>query len=429
MKKLFTRFSFLLALGLLIGALSVEAQTTSVTATVVDSTGTVWVNGTIIYTFRGNGSFGGQYQWQGANLPANYLTATTVNLDATGSATFNLPDNTTISPAGSSWTMNFCPQASTACSIITSLPVSGTTQNISSVVTANILPPAITLSNMPLAYSDAEISTVPRTGGLYFNTGLGSPGVRLWNGVAFTPIGSGSGGSGLTGSYTITSGEIIGLNTGSVVSLGFPCTISSFTAAQTVEIGTAIVAPTLSIGYSNCAGLITAAQVTNTAGVQSPLALSTPYTTAAYSGTFNLNTQGAITFTASATGATNSSNLNYNYDYRSYAGVGTSGATNCTASGSVGAPTCTLVGATGVLNSAALNTSGGGFTSNLNPSGQFMYFMLYGCSHTFTVNTFATVFTSVAATYTSLGGATVSSGYCFYTSPGSYTGAYTVVVN
>lgn len=190
---LLTRFKWgviLFLSGLAIGPLF--SQSTTVSVTVVDQGGQVWTNGTISYVFQGNGSFGGKYQWNGANLPAQYLVPQIVSLNGSGFATFSVPSSTAITPSGSSWRYVVCPNASAINCPIINIPAVGATQNISSTVTANA--PAISMNPtpMPLAYSDTEVQTVPNQGGIYFNTTSLVP--KYWDGTTWHVFGSGGGG-------------------------------------------------------------------------------------------------------------------------------------------------------------------------------------------------------------------------------------------
>ena len=125
------------------------AQSTTVSVTVVDSSSQVWANGTISYTFLGNGSYSGPYQWQNANLPNIYLQPTVVALDGTGSASFTIPTSTTISPSGSSWAITVCPNATVPVCQTVNIPTSGSTQNISSQVTAVIGTISVAAATIP----------------------------------------------------------------------------------------------------------------------------------------------------------------------------------------------------------------------------------------------------------------------------------------
>lgn len=79
-------------------------------------------------------------------------------------------------------------------------------------------------------------------------------------------------------------------------------TISSFSGGSTVEVGTTITNPVFSAGYSATPA---SANITNTDGVDSPLTLTTPFTTGTVVGSFHKTTNNASTvFTLSATSTT-----------------------------------------------------------------------------------------------------------------------------
>jgi hypothetical protein len=149
---------------LLVGAC--YAQSTTVSSTVVDAASTTWKNGTFSLTFRVSASNPtGQYYWAG--VPFNVSQTISGNLDNTGSFSVSVPSNTSITPAGSTWTYAVCPAASSPC-YSTNVTITGATQSLS-----GITPPAasVSLSNPPAgvsAYNDAEI-TGAKTGSYYWN--------------------------------------------------------------------------------------------------------------------------------------------------------------------------------------------------------------------------------------------------------------------
>lgn len=198
MKQLLRILSFFIVLT----SWASYAQTTAITVTVTDPTGQVWAGGTISYVFKGNGNFNGQYQWQNANIPANYLIPTIVTLDGTGTGTFTVLDNTFITPALTSWQYTVCPNASMQCTIV-SIPASGASNNISTVVDAALVPIITPAQTMPRAYQDSEIKTTASFGGLYYNTTGKTP--RYFDGTTWHSF-SGS------GSVTsVASGNLSGL--------------------------------------------------------------------------------------------------------------------------------------------------------------------------------------------------------------------------
>lgn len=142
------------------------AQTTSVSATAITDAGSVvWKNGTFNFQFVPSpvNPFG-PYVQNGA--PFNTSQVIAGSLDSAGSFTQAVPDNKTISPAGSGWKFTVCPAATAPCSTFT-FTITGASQVIS------VTPPAIVLSmssppNGAAAYTDGEVIGA-RQGQFYFN--------------------------------------------------------------------------------------------------------------------------------------------------------------------------------------------------------------------------------------------------------------------
>jgi hypothetical protein len=146
--------------------------------------------------------------------------------------------------------------------------------------------------------------------------------------------------------------------------------ITSFSGGSTVEIGATVVNPSFSITYSTPA---ISANITNTDAIDSPLTLSSPFTSGTVVGSFHHTSQNTVVFTLNASAATNkTATTNLNFFPRSFAGVGTAGGTGASASGA----SAILSGATGTLSSLGLFSSAVGIsTPTLSPSSQKIYIL------------------------------------------------------
>jgi hypothetical protein len=183
--------------------------------------------------------------------------------------------------------------------------------------------------------------------------------------------------------------------------------ITSFTcdkcAAGPYEVGFTVASPTsFTSTYSATATSGSVSDGTNTSPMSPPNATSQ---SGSLAHSYTRTTAGNTTFTLTAIGSTTqTSQQNITWIDRVFGGLGTAGATGCTASGT----SCTLVGATGTLASAGLGNQGsyGPYT----PSGsQYVYVMALSNSCSFTLGGFsfpmhtATSFTftnQYSATYT-----------------------------
>ena len=226
------------------------------------------------------------------------------------------------------------------------------------------------------------------------------------NGVTLSASGSSSQYLNGTGSYSTPAGiTFINSQTGPSFTVacatGLTCTttsntvtislatvfaITSFTGGWTVPVGASVVNPTFAATYSTTPA---SANITNTEGISSPTNLTTPFTSGTITGTFVHTTPETTTFTLSATqGSTVTATQTGNWGYEIFGGVGAAGATS----------TVTASGTTAVLSNGAVlsriqigaEVAGSTcppatcFTSN--PSGQVVYLLLTGGSHTFADN-------------------------------------------
>jgi hypothetical protein len=162
MKKL-----LLILTNLLITAASFgQAAFTTVTGTLVDSSGQVWSNATVIAQLRPAPN--------NPALPLNNGTSITdspqtVVTDNTGTFTLILDRTSAITPAGALWTFTVYPNASVQNGSSISLPISGATQNISGVFSSILIVPSVFAAPaINRAYTDGQVTG--GTGGIYWNT-------------------------------------------------------------------------------------------------------------------------------------------------------------------------------------------------------------------------------------------------------------------
>lgn len=184
MRKLLFVFLILLFSTVLLG------QNSAVTATITDSDGQTWNNGTFTITFvpiQGVAS----YQWNGGVLDQAHMTFTGT-MNGFGILAKTIPDSSTISPSGTQWRFTLCSNTSAPCSNIT-LPVSGGTPNLSSVLSAGVKAPRINSGQGAFAYADVEVNT-PSTAGLtYYSVTLAL--LRIWSGSSWSSISVGGSGT------------------------------------------------------------------------------------------------------------------------------------------------------------------------------------------------------------------------------------------
>jgi len=203
----------ILVLCLLFLAGSAFGQATIVTLQATDAGGQSWNNGSYQFSLVPNPQYPNlnSYTWTGGALSLSISGS----LNSSGGATPSIPSNTAISPGGSRWVIQVCPQATAACFNSAATTIQNPTQ------TVTLTPPAIAinLSNPPgaftSAYTDAEIASAP-LGGQYFNlTSLVTKTCIAVTGSACTSWATGGGGgSGVTsfntrtGAVTTVSGDI-----------------------------------------------------------------------------------------------------------------------------------------------------------------------------------------------------------------------------
>lgn len=167
--------------------LSLWGQSTTVSATVVDSSSQAWSGGTYTISFRPVPNQPGPYLWNGSPLTTNQFTGT---MNGSGVFSVSIPSSSSITPSGSQWTFTICPSAASPCGAL-SLVITGSSEDISSQVTS-ALPPVHTFPTpMGYAYADSQVQQLPGLGQSYFNTTQKVP--KYWDGSAWQTYGSGNG--------------------------------------------------------------------------------------------------------------------------------------------------------------------------------------------------------------------------------------------
>lgn len=265
--------------------------------------------------------------------------------------------------------------------------------------------------------SPVAVTGVPGTGQVLTAT---SPTSATWENIAAAGVSSLNS---LTGALTLAVGTGLSLTiSGNTITISLAVTfvITSFTGGETVELGFSVINPVFSASYSVTPA---SAQISNTEGINSPFGLTSPFTSATITGTFVHSTIEVTTFTLSATQATTqTATQQIAWEPRIFGGVGATGASSTvTASG-----TTAVLSTSDVLPSAGLGAEAVGQTiGSYNPSGQCIYLLLTGGSHTFTdANTgFPMAFNaSTTVSFVNVNGVTV--GMYLYQSTNLLTGNF-----
>ena len=190
---------FLLALSLL--PLSIAwGQNTTITATVVDSDGTVWANAPYSLNFRVNPAQPDRdiYNINGVKLDPTQLQMSGT-LSSLGVLSASVYQTSAISPAGALWTLTVCPLSSaTACGTVY-IGTAGNTEDVSSLINSAITAPRFPAIAGAYGYADSEAQITLPVGATYWNVTL--QGQRYWNGSTWVSGGLPAGVS-CTGSGT-----------------------------------------------------------------------------------------------------------------------------------------------------------------------------------------------------------------------------------
>jgi hypothetical protein len=221
------------------------------------------------------------------------------------------------------------------------------------------------------------------------------------------------------GTYNLGGQVVVIAASGQITAVGNPLSASfGCTQCGNYETGfPSITSASGTISYSN-PSVPTSASVSDGTNTTT---LSTPFTSWTLSHTYTTNT--TFTLTAVGSGQTVTPSQSISFFPRTFGGAGTAGATGATASST----NAVLAGATGTLASAGLNNQSiyGPYT----PSGQKIYILMIGNSHTFKDNStgFAFVFnTPTLVNFVNQYGATVT--MYLYESTNSLTGTFSILV-
>jgi len=186
---------FLLFLGaLLLGSSVCVAQTTAVTATVVDSDSTVWVAAPYSWSFQPGPAQSNPalYTYNGAPL-ASFSGSGAADGSGNISISSAIYDVTLIRPVGASYNLTVCPNASTKCSTINFSPSTGS-MDVSAAVNAAIVAPRFKAVSGAYGYNDGEAILQLQPGSTYWNTT--SSVSRCYTGSGWGVCSTGGSGSG-----------------------------------------------------------------------------------------------------------------------------------------------------------------------------------------------------------------------------------------
>ena len=163
MKRKFLGF-ILLAFGLI-----AHAQNTAVSATVVDTDGTTWTNGSWNVQFVPNPSQPNvnAYTINGTPLSPSVLNQVGA-INGSGVLAVTVYQNAPITPAGSSWKITVCPNAITKCGSYGFTAV-GSSMDLSSALTPVIPAPRFNPVSGAYGYNDAEAILQLKPGSTYWN--------------------------------------------------------------------------------------------------------------------------------------------------------------------------------------------------------------------------------------------------------------------
>lgn len=184
-----------LALILLLLTAPCLAQSTAVSATITDTDGNPWANGSYLITFVPNPAYPSlsSYIWSGGNLQQNSLFQG--YMDATGHfAGVSVPRNDFITPAKSQWQVTICPLATSGCASLV-VPFTTTSLDLTSQLSAIAKGPRFADPGIAYGYTTNNVYPLPKPGTIFFNDSPGSLACYQWNGASWQLCGGGGGGA------------------------------------------------------------------------------------------------------------------------------------------------------------------------------------------------------------------------------------------
>ena len=190
---------------------SLIAQTTVISATVIDTDGITWANGSWNITFNPNPAYPNisSYFIGGVPLSPSVMMQSGF-LDNSGMFNATIYNSTFVTPGGSGWTLNICPNSTAPCGVY-KFSSAGSTMDLSSVLTSIIPPPQFRPLSGAYGYDDIEATIQLLPGSQYWNVNLNEQ--RCYTGLSWGNC-SPSSGSGIT---QLTGDVTAGPGTGSQV--------------------------------------------------------------------------------------------------------------------------------------------------------------------------------------------------------------------
>src|SRR5208282_6336017 len=181
---------FLSLLSLFLFTPCIIAQSTTVSATVVDSDSTTWTNGKWSISFVPSQSFPNpsSYTCNGSAL----ITSFKGSINGSGVLSQAICTGSYTSPSGGSWNITVCPNASAPCGELNFTTV-GASIDISTALSAVITAPRFIAVSGTYGYNDGEATLSLKPGNTYWNVTSGVQ--RCYTGSAWGACSASGGGS------------------------------------------------------------------------------------------------------------------------------------------------------------------------------------------------------------------------------------------